>query len=138
IRKKGVTVINDSYNANPTSMEESLKELVRLAAGGRKVAVLGDMGELDAFSEDEHRKIGRMLPEMGIDVFVAVGEKMGLAAEEITRAKKPGASVVYKFSDASEAGEGIMDILKHGDTVLIKGSRMMSMEKVAGGIADVI
>lgn len=136
---KDITVINDSYNANPSSMEKSVKELVRLGTGGRKVAVLGDMLELDEFSEKEHRATGDIIRETGVDVFVAVGEMMGLAAEE-SRKVKGGktAPEVFTFKDVYSAKEDIMDILKQGDTVLVKGSRSMSMEKIIEGITDVI
>jgi UDP-N-acetylmuramoyl-tripeptide--D-alanyl-D-alanine ligase len=136
---KGITVINDSYNANPSSMEKSVKELVRLGTGGRKVAVLGDMLELDEFSEKEHRATGDIIRETGVDVFVGVGEMMGLAAEE-SRKVKGGktAPEVFTFKDVNSAKEDIMDILKQGDTVLVKGSRSMSMEKIIEGITDVI
>ncbi|MBI5663633.1 MAG: UDP-N-acetylmuramoyl-tripeptide--D-alanyl-D-alanine ligase [Nitrospirae bacterium] len=139
LRKRGITVINDSYNANPSSMEKSVNELVRLGAGGRTVAVLGDMRELDEFSEKEHKAAGDMVRESGVGVFVAVGEMMGLAAEESMKPKggKP-APDVYTFPDANSAKENIMDILKQGDTVLVKGSRSMSMERVIEGITDVI
>lgn len=133
--KNGITVINDAYNANPSSMEEALKELVRMGSRGRTVAVLGDMREMGEFSGDAHREIGKMVSDMGIDIFVAVGGKMELAAEESV---KTGSVKVWKFSDADEAGKNIMDVLKSGDTVLIKGSRTMSMEKVIGGITDAV
>lgn len=139
IRKGGVTVINDSYNANPASMEESLRELVRLGAGGRVVAVLGDMKELREFSEEAHRNIGRMISDMSVDVFVAVGDKMAMAAEESFKAKSNVSPVqVFMFKDADAAGKNITDLVKQGDTVLIKGSRSMSMEKIIGGLTDVI
>jgi UDP-N-acetylmuramoyl-tripeptide--D-alanyl-D-alanine ligase len=139
LRKRGITVINDSYNANPSSMEKSVHELTRLGAGVRTVAVLGDMRELDEFSEHEHRTIGNIVRETGVDVFVAVGEMMGLAAEESRRVKRgKAAPVVYTFPDADSAKENIMDILKQGDTVLVKGSRSMYMEKIIEGITDVI
>jgi len=139
IRGDGITLINDSYNANPSSMEEALRETLRLAAGGRTVAVLGDMGELNEYAEKEHRAVGRMVSGMKVDVLVAVGKKMMLAAEEIKRAEGENhLPEVFVFEDAVEAERDIAGILKHGDTVLIKGSRMMSMEKIAGSIKNVI
>ncbi|MBI4847787.1 MAG: UDP-N-acetylmuramoyl-tripeptide--D-alanyl-D-alanine ligase [Nitrospirae bacterium] len=139
VKTKGMTIINDSYNANPSSMEGSLKELVRLGVEGRKVAVLGDMRELDEYAEDAHRTIGKMVSEMGVNVFIAVGEMMSLAAEECLKAKKDRPSPeVYTFKNIDSANENIMDILKHGDSVLIKGSRSMQMDKVAGRILNVI
>ncbi len=139
IRGDNITLINDSYNANPSSMEESLKEALRLAGRGRAVAVLGDMGELDEYTENGHRAVGRLVSEMDVDVFVAVGEKMRLAAEEIKEAKGENPlPEVFVFKNADAAGKDIVDILKQGDTVLIKGSRMMSMEKIVRSIKNVI
>lgn len=136
--EEGITLINDSYNANPTSMAESIKELVRMGAGagGRVVAVLGDMKELSDFSEEAHREIGRLISEAGVDVFMAVGEMMGLAAEESKKSGKT--SEVFLFRDADEAGKEIMKILKQGDTLLVKGSRAMAMEKIIRSIGNVI
>ena len=136
IKENGITVINDSYNANPTSMSGSIKELVSMGTGGRVVAALGDMKELGDFSEEAHREIGRFLSEAGVDVFVAVGEMMGLAAGECIKSGKM--SGVFLFRDVEEAGKEIMKILKQGDTILIKGSRSMAMEKLLRSIRNVI
>jgi len=134
--KNGITIINDSYNANPASVKEALKELSALGRGST-VAVLGDMFELGEFSEDEHRTVGNIVYEMGIAAFVAVGEMMSLAAEEISM-KRDGKPLIYTFKNAEEAGKNIMNILKRGDTVLIKGSRSMGMEKILEGITDAL
>jgi len=129
---KGITLINDSYNANPSSMQESLKEMLRLGGGGRTVAVLGDMGELEEFSEGEHKNIGGMIAATGVDVFIGVGRMMSAAAEECIRVKgKKNGPEIYTFRDADEVNQNIMDLLREGDTVLIKGSRVMRMEKIA-------
>jgi UDP-N-acetylmuramoyl-tripeptide--D-alanyl-D-alanine ligase len=134
--ENGVTIINDSYNANPASMEESLKELVRIGAGGRVIAAFGDMKDLCEFSEKEHREIGKMISGAGVDVFVAVGEMMGLAAEEnIKIGRTPQ---VLTFRDSDEAGKEIKSVLEQGDTLLVKGSRAMEMEKIVRGIKNVI
>jgi len=137
--RKGITVINDAYNANPSSMEESLKELVRQGGRGRRIAALGDMRELNDFSEDAHRALGRMLAEVNVDVLIAVGEMMSLAAEECMKVKG-GKSVpeIYTFRDVNDANEGVMNIVKHGDIILIKGSRLMQMDKIAGRILDAV
>ncbi len=140
IKKDEITLINDSYNANPSSMKEALKELAcRGAKGGRAVAVLGDMYELGEFSEYEHRMLGRMVSEMNIALFVTVGEMMSLAAEESRKARgKKSAPAVYTFKNVDEAKENLKGILKRGDTVLIKGSRTMGMEKIIGGIISAV
>ncbi len=118
----GVTVISDMYNANPASMEEAVKELVRIRKG-RTIAVLGDMLELGAYEEEAHRKLGRLMSGLSVDMFIAVGPLMGLAASEFK-------GRVYKSDSASEAGRLLRDVGEKGDTVLIKGSRRMGMEKV--------
>ena len=74
----GATLLSDVYNANPASMEEAVKELVRLRRG-RAVAVLGDMLELGGYSEEAHRGLGGRLGVLPVDVFIAVGPMMGLA-----------------------------------------------------------
>lgn len=130
IKGREITLINDSYNANPSSMKEALNELGHLRGKGRLVAVLGNMNELGRFSEDLHRSVGKAAKEAGIDVFIAVGEMMGLAAEEIKRSKNGSHAATYTFNNISEAAENIMDIISAGDTVLVKGSRSMTMEKV--------
>lgn len=121
----GIRVINDVYNANPASMEEAVKELVRIKKG-RAIAVLGDMLELGSYAGEAHRRIGRLLKELGIDIFIAVGPLMELAASEFQ-----GES--YTSRASAEAGELLKDIRKQGDIVLIKGSRGMNMEKVLEG-----
>lgn len=136
IEKGGITIINDSYNANPVSVEEALKELSALNKG-RTAAVLGDMFELGEFSEDEHRRIGGILHNLGIDVFVAVGEMMSIAAEEAIM-QRDGKPIVYTFKNAEEAAKNMKDIIKRGDTVLIKGSRSMGMESIAKEITNAL
>lgn len=139
IKKKGLTIINDSYNANPSSMEEALKELMKIKGGKRAVALLGDMYELGEFSSGAHRDIGRLISKMAIDVFVAIGEMMSVAAEEaIKRADSSSRPAVYKFRDVEEAKRYIMDILEPDDTILIKGSRVMGMERLVEGIKDAV
>jgi UDP-N-acetylmuramoyl-tripeptide--D-alanyl-D-alanine ligase len=118
----GVTVISDMYNANPASMEEALKELVRIRKA-RAIAVLGDMLELGVYAEEAHRRLGRLMSGLVVDIFIAVGPLMGLAASEFK-------GRVYKLGSPSEAGKLLRDIGEKGDTILIKGSRGMGMEKV--------
>jgi len=115
-------IISDVYNANPASMEEALKELVRIKRK-RAVAVLGDMLELGPYEEEAHRKIGRLLSELPVEILIAVGPRMAFAASEFK-------GLVYTLPSASEAGRLLREIREKGDTILIKGSRAMHMEKV--------
>lgn len=123
----GVRIISDVYNANPASMEEAVKELVR-AGKGRTIAVLGDMLELGTYEAMAHRKLGRLMSGIKIDVLIAVGPRMAIAASEF-------AGETHKVQTAAEAGRLLLDVLKEGDTVLVKGSRGMGMEKVLEGYA---
>lgn len=118
----GALVINDVYNANPASMEEAVKELMRIKRK-RTIAVLGDMFELGEFSGDAHRKLVRSLSQMNVDVFVAVGPEMALASSEFS-------GVCYSADDAVAARSILLSICREGDTILVKGSRGMRMERV--------
>ena len=130
-----ITLINDAYNANPSSMEDALRELVRLGGTRRKVVVLGDMTELGKFAENNHRALGKLICDIGIDVFVAVGELMRVAAEETRKegGHKPemhAKPLVHIFKNTDEVKKGISGIINEGDVVLIKGSRVIGMERI--------
>jgi UDP-N-acetylmuramoyl-tripeptide--D-alanyl-D-alanine ligase len=126
----GAIVISDVYNANPASMEEALKELIRLRRN-RAVAVLGDMLELGAYSEAAHRRLGAWMARFQIDLLIAVGHYMGMAAEEFMRSGKGAVTV----ADSLEARKTLLEEYKKGDTILIKGSRGMKMERVIESVS---
>ena len=121
----GATVISDVYNANPASMEEAIKELVRLKKG-RAIAVLGDMLELGAYAEDAHRKVGKWMSALPIDVFIGVGPLMAITHSEFVKTGRQSFSV----STSEEAGGILTGLCREGDTIVVKGSRGMGMEKV--------
>jgi UDP-N-acetylmuramoyl-tripeptide--D-alanyl-D-alanine ligase len=121
----GATVISDVYNANPSSMEEAIKELVRLKKG-RAIAVLGDMLELGAYAEEAHRKIGEWMSALPIDVFIGVGPLMAITHSEFVKTGRQSFSV----SASEEAGRILTGLCREGDTIVVKGSRGMGMEKV--------
>lgn len=121
----GIRIISDMYNANPGSMEAALTELARIKKG-RAIAVLGDMLELGSFEEEAHRELGRFLSKLSIDIFIAVGPCMSVAASEFN-------GTVYPLSRAEDAGKVLRNVWQTGDAVLIKGSRGMRMEKVLEG-----
>jgi len=124
-RFSGALVINDVYNANPASMEEALKELVRLRKG-RTIAVFGDMLELGRYAEDAHLSLVEKMNELRIDLLIAVGPEMQKASVAFSGACHQAAS--------SEEARGLfLEMLQEGDTVLIKGSRGLRMEKVLAG-----
>jgi phospho-N-acetylmuramoyl-pentapeptide-transferase len=82
----GVVLVDDSYNANPQSMEVALRLLARSGSSGRRVAVLGDMGELGEASGAAHREAGRLAASLGINFLVAVGQQAEQVAEGATAA----------------------------------------------------
>lgn len=129
-----VYYIIDAYNANPDSMKNAIRELVKLKESsgrtgrGRAIAVLGDMLELGPYSELYHRELGRFIHENNIDLFIAVGTEMKKAFEEfLTHSKDKEA---FSTLNPEEAGRLLLGLVRPGDTVLIKGSRVMAMEKV--------
>jgi UDP-N-acetylmuramoyl-tripeptide--D-alanyl-D-alanine ligase len=125
----GVHLINDTYNANPGSMTAALQTLRTLRAGGRAVAVLGDMLELGERSSELHREVGRVAAREGVDYLLALGKQahhlLGGAAE----AGIPSERLIYG-SDHGELAQKVRALMTPGAWVLVKGSRGMRMEKV--------
>ncbi len=132
LEKGEYRVIDDTYNANPISMKAALAELTETGKEKtRRVAVIGDMLELGADSAYYHEEAGHIACEYGIDVLVAVGPLMREAARAFGRG-----SVL--FDDSGLAAEGIFDIIKPGDCILVKGSRSMAMETIVKRILDAV
>ena len=118
--RNGAIVIDDTYNANPASMSAAIQVLAN--AEGRRVLVLGDMGELGADAEEMHAEIGRAARKSGIDRLYALGELSRIAAREFGS----NAQHCEQIEDLQNALE---KELHAGTTVLIKGSRFMRMER---------
>ncbi len=131
----GVTVVNDAYNANPSSMRSAVETLSEMRVPGRRIAVLGDMAELGSLSELAHFQIGELVARVEIDELVTVGERArriadGAVAEGMDRL------VVRPCAGADEASEVLDDLLEPGDVVLVKASRVMGLERVVEGIVN--
>lgn len=118
-----ITIIDDCYNANPTSVQGAIDTLVKFP--GRKVAVLGDMKELGTKTQDYHIETGKYLHRHGVDVLVAVGD---LAKNIYLGAQMPEKSIY--FATTEEACERIYDVIKENDTVLVKASHSMHFENI--------
>lgn len=121
VHTERLTVIDDCYNANPTSVKAGLDSLSGLK--GRRVAVLGDMMELGANGDELHREVGAYAKEKGIDALIAVGKLARHLANGY------GADAFY-FPDVESCIAKINDLLYEGDTVLVKASRSMRFEKI--------
>ena len=126
----GALIINDCYNASPTSMAASLRVLA--GAEGRKLALLGDMLELGERTAELHRGIGTLCAELGIDMLFTVGE---LAKNIASAAREAGLRAVFECSDAL-AAQLIRSQLREGDVLLVKASRGMALENVIKRITE--
>ena len=126
----GVRVIEDCYNANADSMEAALAVLAASGAGGRKIAVLGDMLELGEFTDAEHRRVGACAARHKIDLVVTVGEYAAAIAVE---ARLGGAEAIHVDSNA-QALQTLLELLRPGDTVLVKASRSARFEEISHGL----
>ncbi|MCR5808517.1 MAG: UDP-N-acetylmuramoyl-tripeptide--D-alanyl-D-alanine ligase [Clostridiales bacterium] len=130
IEFQGAAVLNDCYNASPTSMKASLQVLKK--AEGRKIALLGDMFELGLRSDELHEEVGRAAAEAGLYMLVTVGENAVHIAEAAMRAGLE--NVVH--AGRKEAASIIKNELKPGDTLLVKASRGMALEKIIAKITE--
>ena len=130
----GVTLIDDSYNANPDSMAQALESLRSLARASRAIAVVGDMGELGAQAEAAHRETGACAARLGIDALFALGQHADLVCEGAVAAglARSAVATVASHEDAAEQADALA---QRGDWVLIKGSRAMQMERVVAALA---
>jgi UDP-N-acetylmuramoyl-tripeptide--D-alanyl-D-alanine ligase len=139
-RPDGVTVVNDAYNANPDSMRAGLEALVAMgrAGDGRTWAVLGEMLELGAASDDEHVEIGRLTRKLGVDRLVAVGRAArGIHAGAVAAGARDGEdSVAVPDSDAAHAL--LREALRPGDLVLFKSSRDAGLRWLGDAVAEEI
>lgn len=125
IHVKDMTLIDDCYNANPVSMKDSLDVLSK--AEGRKIAVLGDMGELGDAEKELHAQVGAYLSGKNIDYLFCAGE---LSREIAREAKKNPMCTVAHFSSKEELIPALLQEVKEGDTILIKASHFMEFPKI--------
>jgi len=102
-------------------MKLALEELARRKRERKTVAVLGDMMELGSFTQKAHEEVGRLIKELGIDIFIGVGKFIKDALRYVNG---------HVFDDAIQAGEFLKRQLNGSEVVLIKGSRAMQMERI--------
>lgn len=126
IHRKGLTIIDDCYNANPVSMKASIDVLSK--AEGRKIAVLGDMGELGADEKALHFSVGEHFTEKGIDMLFCTGE---LSAEIVKAVEQvsPDTSVYY-FETKEVLIQTLKEMCAEGDTILVKASHFMNFQEI--------
>ena len=130
----GIILYNDTYNANPQSMEAALGILAKSPAE-RKVAVVGDMLELEPFAEKLHRQVGEFAAELPIDTLVAVGPRAGWLAEA---ALEHDMEDVRPCTDKEEAKKVLAELVKPGTAFLFKASRGMALEELCEFVRGLI
>ncbi len=128
---RDITIIDDSYNANFDSMRYAIKYLSGL--DGRLIAVLGSMKELGDYTEDLHRKLGKIIVDEEIDILITVGDEAKFINDE---AEKLGFNkdCSYHFSLNSEAIDCLNNILEKDDKVLIKASNSLNFKEIVDAI----
>jgi UDP-N-acetylmuramoyl-tripeptide--D-alanyl-D-alanine ligase len=130
----GVSILNDAYNSNPASASLAVGDFGRRVSAERKIAVLGDMRELGAASTRHHLELGRAVArEPSIGIVILVGPE-ARALEGTLRDDQERRC----FDTVEEARAAVMEIVRPGDCLLLKGSRAVALEKIVKYVADKI
>jgi len=126
-----IKILNDSYNASPLSVKSALETLAEIAQNNRKIAILGDMLELGEKTDFYHKKIGKKVAKLSIDILITVGpggkiiarssKEEGMAEERIFS---------FKRNEKMNLSKRLLSLTKSGDFILLKGSREMKMEEI--------
>lgn len=124
ITAEGVIILNDTYNGGETSTLSALQALSDYETLGRKIAVIGDMTELEEFTIPMHQKMGEHVSHFAPDVFIAFGPSMRHAYDTYS------GKIKQHFLTHDEAANYLKSIMRKNDVVLLKGARAMMMEKI--------
>ena len=145
IHKDGITIIDDTYNAGPESMEAALGVLGTLPGVQRKIAVLGSMLELGSASDSAHKAVCRAAEKNGVDILIAVGDTWG---QSLPGCKVPQKASCSTWEEAvplirtlcgdrdGHKGSGHGKMYKEGDGFLIKGSHAMHMDQIVKALTE--
>ncbi len=123
---RGIVFLDDTYNANPDSMEAALHTLRSIPGDGRRIAVLGKMGELGDYAAEGYRRTGAAAAS-GADILVTVGQEASAIAEA---ARNLGMGRIHETENTANAARMLTQLARPGDIVLVKGSRSARMETV--------
>jgi UDP-N-acetylmuramoyl-tripeptide--D-alanyl-D-alanine ligase len=129
----GVTIINDSYNANPVSVAGALETVSTMKVAGKLVVVLGDMLELGDKAEEYHEQIGRKLAQCRPAQAIIVGQFANTVRDSATSAGQPSDTISVQ-QDLDEVVEQLNRTLETGDLLLLKASRALQFERIADGL----
>ncbi|HYH51283.1 MAG TPA: UDP-N-acetylmuramoyl-tripeptide--D-alanyl-D-alanine ligase, partial [Acidimicrobiia bacterium] len=128
----GVLVLNDAYNANPTSMAAAVDALAVLGGreGGRRFAVLGPMAELGVHATAEHHRLGKLVAAAGVELLVAVN------APELAEGARGAGAEALDVTSPEAAVDALAPHVRPGDAVLVKASRVAGLERVAAALLE--
>ncbi len=132
IHKEGITIIDDCYNANPVSMKASIDVLAK--APGRKIAVLGDMGELGAEEKQLHAMVGEHFAGKQIDILYCTGN-LSLEIAEAAR-KSGGVKKVHYYPEKEELIKELLTNRTEGDSILVKASHFMGFAEIVKALTE--
>lgn len=130
---KGVSILDDSYNANADSMLTALRLLKDLPCAGRRIAVLGDMAELGESALASHEEVGRAAGELGVDLLIAVGTHSLVTLEAARRA---GVAESSGWPSLEPAIPVLKAAVRPGDLILVKASRSAGLERVTEALRE--
>lgn len=126
LKKGGVVILNDTYNANPESVASALETLALISVRGKKIVVLADMLEMGNRARREHERVGRLVRSGGFAHLLTFGPK----AKDINRAAGTGTH----FRTKRELSRALHAVVGRGDALLVKGSRGMKMEEIVDSL----
>ncbi|HEU4797306.1 MAG TPA: cyanophycin synthetase, partial [bacterium] len=128
-------IINDAYNASPSSMEAAFQVLGDVAGGRRAVAVLGEMKELGADSARLHREVGRSVARRRVALLVTVEQGGNQIAEGAVAGGMP-AEAIIRIPSVESAMARVPPLIRPNDVVLVKGSRALEMERIVSALVE--
>jgi UDP-N-acetylmuramoyl-tripeptide--D-alanyl-D-alanine ligase len=123
--KHNILVVDESYNANPASMEASIASFFERTVKGRRILVLGSMAELGALAETEHGNLGKLLGEYSADEVFLCGDEMKFAQKAYG-----GKAKVHFYKTLDECISGVLGHVHAGDSIMVKARRSMQLDKV--------
>ncbi|MEW6009245.1 MAG: UDP-N-acetylmuramoyl-tripeptide--D-alanyl-D-alanine ligase [Candidatus Omnitrophota bacterium] len=129
IKNRGLTIIDDTYNANPLSFACAIESLKQIRTKGRKFLVLADMLELGHKTRQLHEQLGKTLKQKNFDFLLSLGKLAAMAAKSSIN-HGFNKNKVFTSQDAYELKDKLSSLLRAGDFVLVKGSRAMQMERI--------
>ncbi|WP_251211909.1 UDP-N-acetylmuramoyl-tripeptide--D-alanyl-D-alanine ligase [Adlercreutzia murintestinalis] len=131
--RDGFMVIDDAYNANPDSMRASLRAFGAMEVSGRRIAVLGDMGELGAYAQECHTRVGEAVAGQPIDLLICIGELSCHIARGAQAAGMPAEHIVEAPTQAAALAQ-LEEMLGADDAVLVKASHFMGLDRLVEGL----